>query len=146
MSEGVRWLRLRSTASAIGPAADAAAVGVAGGEVLGELGVAPGADAGQAVAGDVVGLPAGGDRAGVLAAVVQGLGQVARRVAVAAVGHGLGQIGAAVPLRAAVRVRLEALVGIEQPAPDRHQPALVEGESRRCSSWSGRCTGGRLNR
>ena len=107
--------------------------------------IVPGADAGAGVARDVVGTPAGGDRTGELAAVVQREGEVAGRVALPAMRQRLAQIGAAVPFGAARAIGLKALLGVEQCCPDAQRPALVKGERQRIGRRRGR-TGARLNR
>src|SRR5439155_17900724 len=62
----------------------AAAPGVPGRKIGGEIVVAPAADAGRLVRADIEGAPARGDRAAEFFAVVQREGEIARRVALAA--------------------------------------------------------------
>jgi hypothetical protein len=72
---------------------------MSGVQMIGDLGVAPIADAGISVLRDVVGPPAVDDVASELVSVVERLAEIARRMAVSAMGERLNQVGAAVPFR-----------------------------------------------
>ena len=96
-----------------------------------EIVVAPAADAGGLVRGDVEGAPARRHRAGEFLAVVQRERQISRRVAFAAMRQRFGEIGAPVPFRTLRRIGLEARIRIEQRRPEAHRPALVERKGQR---------------
>src|ERR1700677_4125033 len=106
-------------------------VGMADRQIVRQLRPTPIADATLSIARDVVGAPTGLDGAGEFGSVVEGLEQIAWRVAFAAMRHGFDEIGAAVPLRSAPAMRLEALVAVEQQLPDAHQRTLVERKDQR---------------
>src|SRR5277367_6296861 len=110
-------------------------VGMTVSQISRQIGIAPGADAAVAIGGDVVGAPSGLNRAGEFRPVVESLEQVPRSVALSAMRHRLDEIGAAIPLWAALAVRLEPPVAIEQQRPGAHQPSLVE---RKLQSVGGR--------
>src|SRR5271163_4574951 len=100
--------------------------GVASTQVFDEFVIAPGANTRDWVVCDVVCSPAVDERTCKLAAVVERLGYVSRRMTIAAVAQGFGQVGATVPFGAAVLERLKSPIWIVEGRPDPHQPALIE--------------------
>ena len=85
---------------------------MAGVKVLCKLGVAPAADTGGGVCGDVVRVPTGGNGSPEFAAIVESLGQIARRMTIAAVLQGFRQVGSTVSIGAAALDCLKASIGI----------------------------------
>src|SRR5215510_10344311 len=94
-------------------------------KVTGELVVAPGANSGLRVGGNVVGAPARNDGSGEFLALVEPLQCAARCMAFATVRQRFDQVRAAIPGSALVDIGLEALTRPEQRGPEGHQPALV---------------------
>ena len=89
------------------------------------------------VGGDVVGAPALGDRAGEFPRLSSAWARLRGVWQSPQCAKRFDQIGAAVPIGAAILVRLEPLVRIVEGRPERHQPALIEGESQRIGRWAG---------
>src|ERR1700730_11093817 len=107
----IGWRHLAETlvdSFAHGARRRAAALRVSGCQIGEHLVVAPAADAGALVGGDVEGVPARRHGAGELFAVVQSETKIPRRVAFAAMGQRFGDIGASVPFRAAIGIGRKA--------------------------------------
>ena len=115
-----------------------------GRQIVGDLAVAPGADAGAAIGGDVERMPSGRHGAGEFAAVVERELQMRGVWEFAAMGQRFGKISAAIPFRAARGVRLKRTFSLKQ-RPRAHRPALIERKAQRVGAV-GRMNGGRMNR